>query len=74
MKIALMDKKAVSAFVSRQTFEGRVLVSTGTELRASWGSKPIIAKWISDKIVRETSEDKGVKKALELLSEVLSDK
>lgn len=69
MKIALMDKKAVGAFLNRESFEGRVLISSGSELKATWGTKPLIAKWGTEGIIKATSEDKGVKKALELLEE-----
>lgn len=63
MKITLLDKKAVSAFLEKKNFEGRVIFSLGSELRASWGKKPLIAKWDKkNKLILIPSDDKGVKK------------
>ena len=45
MKLKLLDKKAINAFLKRKDFEGRVISSHGSELRAMWGKRPIIAKW-----------------------------
>lgn len=67
MKVALQDKKAMGAFLAHQAYEGRVLISNGSELRATWGAKPLVARWDSDKVVLAPSEDKGVRRAQELL-------
>ena len=45
MKIALQDKKVLGAFLKRSSFEGRVLVTDGDELRGTWGDRPLVAKW-----------------------------
>jgi len=67
LKVSLSDKKAVGAFLQGESFEGRVLVSTGKELRATWGNKPLVAHWKDGKVIQCVSEDKGVKRALEIM-------
>lgn len=68
MKITLLDKKAVSAFLEKKSFEGRVIFSLGTELRASWGKKPLIAKWDKkDKMILIPTEDKGVRRVQDFI-------
>ena len=63
MKITLLDKKAIGNFLDKKPFTGRVLVSNGLELRASWGKKPLIAKWNKkSEMIYIPSEDKGVRK------------
>jgi len=69
LKIALQDKKAVSAFMNQEAYEGRVLISSGKELRGSWGSKPLIARWDSGMIIHAPTSDKGVRRAQELLAQ-----
>lgn len=71
MKIALQDKKAISAFLNKDSYEGRVLISDGITLYASWGRKPPVAKWDKKgKLVIIPTEDKGVRKAQEALSQM----
>lgn len=72
MKIALQDKKAVGAFLNRKPYEGRVLNSDGDSLIAKWGKFPLVAKWDNkrDKLVLIPTEDRGVKKAQELIVEM----
>lgn len=73
MKITLLDKKTLGAFLEKSPFEGRVLRSDGLELRGSWGKKPLIAKWDKKgKLVQIPSDDKGVRKAQEALNSLLS--
>lgn len=63
MKIALADKKTINAFLEKKRQKGRILISSGLELRATWGDKPLVAKWDKkDKLVIIPSEDRGVKK------------
>jgi hypothetical protein len=72
VKIALQDKKAVGAFLKKSSFDGRVLVSDGTTLFAKWGKKPLVAKWDKKgKLVIIPTEDNGVKKAQDLISDLL---
>lgn len=72
MKIALQDKKAVGAFLKKGSFDGRVLVSDGTTLYAKWGKKPLVAKWDKKgKLVIIPTEDNGVRKAQDLISDLL---
>ncbi len=72
MKISLSDKKVLGAFLKRSSFEGRVLITDGDELRGTWGDKPLIAKWDKkDKLIQIPSGDKGVKKAQVALSTLL---
>ncbi len=71
MKIALQDKKAVGAFLDKKSYDGRVLVSDGESLTAKWGSLPLVAKWDKKgKLVIIPSEDRGVRKAQDLISEI----
>lgn len=70
MKIALQDKKAVSAFMNQEAYEGRVLISSGGELRGTWGSRPLIARWEGGMIKQAPTSDKGVRRAQELLAQV----
>lgn len=70
MKIALQDKKAIGAFLKHERYEGRVLISTGGELRATWGEKPLVARWEGGSVLSPPSDDKGVRKAQELLSQI----
>lgn len=65
MKVALQDKKAISALKERKPYEGRVLISTGDILRATWGDKPIIAYWEGGLLKKTESNDKGVRKVQE---------
>ena len=68
MKIALQDKRAVGAFLKKSSFDGRVLTSDGLCLTAKWGKKPLVAKWDKKgKLVIIPSEDRGVKKAQNLV-------
>ena len=72
MKITLQDKKVLGAFLKQQSFEGRVLVSNGQELKGAWGNHPLIAKWDKKgKLIQIPSDDKGVRKAQEALSRLL---
>lgn len=69
MKIALQDKKAIGAFLNKDPYEGRVLISDGIILYASWGKKPPVAKWDKKgQLVLIPSEDKGVRKAQEAVT------
>ena len=71
MKIALQDKKAVGAFLDKKEYDGRVLVSDGERLTAKWGKLPLIAKWDKkNKLVIIPSEDRGVRKAQDLILEI----
>jgi hypothetical protein len=71
LKIALQDKKAVGAFLSRKPYEGRVLTTDGDSLTAKWGKLPLVAKWDKrGKLVLIPTEDRGVKKAQDLISEM----
>lgn len=64
----MLDKKAISAFLEKKSFEGRVIFSLGTELRASWGKKPLIAKWDKkDKMIFIPTEDNGVKRVQDFI-------
>ena len=68
MKITLQDKKAVGAFLNHSDFKGRVVFSEGSELRATWGSQPLIAKWDKKgKLVVIPSSDRGVQRVQTLL-------
>lgn len=68
MKITLLDRKAIGAFLEKKNFDGRVIFSQGSELRASWGKKPLIAKWDKrDKLILIPSEDKGVRKVQDFM-------
>ena len=68
MKITLLDKKAISAFLSRKTFEGRVLNTNGDELFATWGGGTLVAKFDKKgKLVKIPSDDRGVRKTQALL-------
>lgn len=72
MKIALQDKKVLSAFLKRSSHEGRVLVTDGDELRGAWGERPLVAKWDKKgKLIQIPSSDKGVRKAQAALSSLL---
>ena len=56
--------------MQKKSFEGRVLVSDGQELRATWGGGTLIAKWDKKgKLVKIPSEDRGVKKTQDLMPE-----
>lgn len=71
MKIALQDKKAVGAFLRKSSFDGRVLTSDGESLVAKWGKQPLVAKWDKKgKLVIIPTEDRGVKKAQNLVLEL----
>jgi hypothetical protein len=73
LKIALQDKKAVGAFLNREPYEGRVLTSDGDALTAKWGKLPLVAKWDKrGKLVLIPTEDRGVKKAQDLIVEMRS--
>jgi len=73
LKIALQDKKAVGAFLDKKSYDGRVLVSDGECLTAKWGKLPLIAKWDKrGKLVIIPSDDRGVRKAQDLISEIKS--
>ena len=68
MKVALDDKKAVSAFLDKKPYEGVKIFSSGGELRAVWGDKPLISKWDrKGKLIQIPSRDKGVRKVQELV-------
>ncbi len=68
MKITLSDRKAVGAFLKKADFQGRVVYSESSELRATWGKKPLIAKWDKKgKLVIIPSDDRGVKQVQGLL-------
>jgi len=72
VKIALQDKKVLGAFLKRSSFEGRVLVTDGDELRGTWGERPLVAKWDKkDKLIQIPSSDKGVRKAQTALNSLL---
>ena len=71
MKIALQDKKAVGAFLKKSSFDGRVLTSDGESLVAKWGKMPLVAKWDKKgKLVIIPTDDRGVKKAQDLVLEL----
>ena len=68
MKITLLDKKTISAFLRRESFEGRVLTTDGDSLHATWGGGTLIAKFDKrGKLVKIPSSDQGVKKTQSLL-------
>lgn len=70
MKITLLDKKTIGAFLDKKAFEGRVLTTDGQELRASWGGGKLVAKWDKKgKLVKIPSDDKGAKRVQSLLPE-----
>ena len=63
MKITLSDKKTIGAFLNKEEFKGRVLLSLGHELRGTWANNPIIAKWDKkEKLIIIPSDDRGVRK------------
>lgn len=73
MKITLSDKKTLGAFLNRSSFEGRVLITDGDELKGTWGDQPLIAKWDkNNKLVQIPSNDKGVRKAQTALGTLLN--
>ena len=70
VKLKLLDKKAISAFLEKKNFKGRVISSHGSELRAMWGTCPLIAKWDKkEKLILIPTEDNGVKRVQNFLKE-----
>ena len=61
----------MGAFLRKSSFDGRVLASDGESLVVKWGKKPLVAKWDKKgKLVIIPTDDRGVKKAQDLVLEL----
>ena len=68
MKISLQDRKTISNFLNEKSYTGRVIESDGICLYATWSNRSIIAKWSKGKLILIPTENKGVKKYQDLIS------
>lgn len=67
MKITLVDKKVVSSFMESKSCIGKSLRTDGKELRGTWGSMPLIAKWTESGMIYGSPEDKYVRQVQEMM-------